>query len=123
MSGDIAALAGVDELARRQLDAYNRADLEAFCACYHPEVTVIDHRGQPSTVGMEAFRAGYGAMFAANRDVFAEVTERLLLPPHVVERERWARVDRATGVASGGQVLVRYTAQDGLIRWVEFLKA
>ena len=122
MSADVQPHAPVDELARRQLDAYNRADLDAFCACYHPEVTVIDHRGAPTTVGMEAFRAGYGGMFAANRDVFAEVTARLLLPPHIVERERWARVDRTTGVASGGEVLVRYSEQDGRIRWVEFLK-
>ena len=33
-------------LSRRQLDAYNRADLEAFCECYHREVCVLDAAGE-----------------------------------------------------------------------------
>ena len=39
-----------------------------------------------------------------------------MLVPHVVERERWSRVSRATGQTTGGTVLVRYTVADGLIR-------
>ena len=36
----------IARLASRQLEAYNRADLEAFCACYHPNVLVYDAQGQ-----------------------------------------------------------------------------
>jgi hypothetical protein len=108
-------------LAQLQLIAYNRADLEAFCACYHPEVTVLDAEGQVSLQGQVAFRARYGEMFATHVEVKAEVTERMVLEPHVIERERWSRVERATGLHRGGWVLVRYSEADGLIRWVQFL--
>lgn len=110
------------ELARRQIEAYNRADLDAFCACYHPAVTVLDHTGAITCAGMEAFRAGYQEMFGACLEVHAQVIDRVLLAPHVVEHERWSRVVRATGEVRSGVVLVRYTEQDERLRWVEFLK-
>jgi hypothetical protein len=109
-------------LSRGQLDAYNRADLDAFCACYHPEVTVMDEAGSVTRRGMAEFRAGYAVMFGKHDAVHAEVTERMALGRHVVERERWSRRDRESGAVSGGEVLVRYTEVDGLIRWVEFLR-
>lgn len=109
-------------LSHRQLAAYNRADIDAFAACFHSDVVVLDHTGARSIEGIDAFRAKYGAMFAQHRDVFAEVSERVVLGAHVVELERWSRTERSTGVSSSGTVIVRYTEQDGLIRWVEFLR-
>ena len=108
-------------LARRQLAAYNAADLDAFCACYHPVVRVLEADGTVRSEGMEAFRARYAGLFEAYRDVRAEVDARLTLGPHVVEREAWTRTHRGTGERSDGQVLVRYTARDGTIALVEFL--
>jgi hypothetical protein len=32
----------IERLAQQQLDAYNRADLNAFVACYHPEVRILN---------------------------------------------------------------------------------
>lgn len=110
-------------LARRQLDAYNRADLDAFCACYHSNVEVLDADGSVSVRGMSAFRERYAGLFARFAEVTGTVTERLVLAPHVVEREEWSRVDRTTRERVGGVVLVRYTERDELLRWVEFLKA
>ncbi len=109
-------------LSRRQLAAYNRADLEAFCDCYHADVCVLDATGQRTLEGIDAFRARYGAMFASHRDVAATVSERIVLGPHCVERERWSRVALDTGARSEGEVLVRYTEHEGRLRWVEFLR-
>ena len=109
-------------LSRRQLDAYNRADLEGFCACYHPDIEVLDAEGKVSQRGMEAFRARYATMFATFRDVRASVDQRVVLSPHVVERERWSRVHRETGEETSGVVLVRYTEVEGLLRYAEFLR-
>ena len=108
-------------LARRQLEAYNAADLDAFCACYHPDVRVLEADGTVRTQGMDAFRARYAGLFADYRDVRAEVDARLTLGPHVVEHETWMRTHRGTGVRSSGEVLVRYTARDGTIALVAFL--
>ena len=108
-------------LSREQLDAYNRADLDAFCACYHPEVAVLEEDGTVRSRGMEAFRERYAGLFGRFEAVRAEVTERLLLGRHVVERERWSRRDRQTGEVSAGEVIVRYTERDGRIAIAEFL--
>jgi hypothetical protein len=108
-------------LSKRQLEAYNRADLDAFCACYHPDVEVMGEDGAVSTRGMEQFRARYADRFGKSRDVKAEIHVRVALGRHVIEREAWSRVDRETGAPASGEILVRYTERDGLIRWVEFL--
>lgn len=112
----------VERLSTLQLSAYNAADVDAFCACYHPEVVVMGHDGAVRMAGMAAFRESYGRMFAEHEGVGAAVDTRLALGPHVVERERWWRTNRATGVRTEGVVLVRYTADEGRIRWVEFLR-
>lgn len=109
-------------LSHAQLAAYNAADVDAFCACYHPDVRVLDADGRATLEGLAAFRERYATMFRENREVHAVVHGRLLLPPHVVEAEAWSRVNVATGEASAGEVLVRYTERDGRIAVVEFLR-
>lgn len=109
-------------LSIAQLAAYNAADLDAFCACYHADVRVLDADGNVTLAGMEAFRERYGTMFREHREVSATVSARLCLPPHVVEQERWSRVSLATGERSGGEVLVRYTEREGRLAVVEFLR-
>ena len=48
----------ISELAARQLAAYNASDLDAFVACYHEDIQVLD--GEEETVrGRENFRERY----------------------------------------------------------------
>ena len=112
----------VEELAQRQLDAYNRADLDAFCACYAPNVLVLDESGDVSLRGREAMRERYGALFGRFRDVRADLVDRVACGPHAVDHERWSRVDRGSGAESSGEILARYTLRDGLIAVVQFLR-
>ena len=70
---------------------------------------------------MTAFRRGYERLFAEFREVRATVTDRLVSGRHVVEHEHWSRVTPA-GEREEGELLVRYTEQDGLIAVVEFLR-
>ena len=112
----------VAELAARQLEAYNRADLEAFCACYHDQVRVLDEDGRPTMEGLPVFRERYGAMFEKLTEIAAEVETRIVLGSHCVDLEHWSRVDPETGERSTGTVLVRYTERDGKLAIVEFLR-
>ena len=48
----------IAELAQRQLAAYNTADLDGFCACYHPQVAVWDDTS-------ETLRRRCGQMYRA----------------------------------------------------------
>jgi hypothetical protein len=109
------------DLSTRQLDAYNRSDLDAFCACYHPAVRVLEWDGRVRLEGMDAFRERYDGLFRDYTDVQASVSQRILLGTHVVEHERWSRRERATGLVTSGEVIVRYTLLDGTIGIAEFL--
>ena len=111
----------VVQLAKRQLDAYNAADLDAFCACYHADVTVLDADGVVTVRGIDAFRARYAGLFREFTDVHAEVDARLVLGAHVVEREHWSRRNRTSNEVTRGSVLVRYTERDGSIAIAQFL--
>ena len=96
--------------------------MDAFCSHYHPDIEVFDASGTCTLRGMPDFRARYAEMFASHRDVRGIVDQQIILPPHIVERETWSRVSLATGVRTEGVVLVRYTEQDGKIRFAEFLR-
>ena len=109
----------IARLANRQLEAYNRADLEAFCACYHPNVLVYDTQGQITVKGAEAFRAHYAPMFAQGK-FGAEVPERIIMGEHCIDREIYWREAIEGREASNGEVLVRYRLIDNLIGEVQF---
>lgn len=109
----------IRQLVQAQLDAYNAADLDAFVACYHPEVVVLEG-DEVSISGREAFRERYRDLFA-NWTFGATVPERMVVGIHCVDRERYWCVDPETAERSEGELLVRYSAADGLIVRVQFL--
>lgn len=106
-----------EELSDRQLDAYNRADLDAFCSCYAEDVRV--YFGEELEIeGLADFRSRYEAKFAAG-NFGATVPRRLVLGSHCVDEEHyWSGLgtDRTEGV-----LLVSYTLADGKISRVRFL--
>ncbi|MCB9778565.1 MAG: nuclear transport factor 2 family protein [Alphaproteobacteria bacterium] len=109
----------IEALAARQLAAYNAGDLDAFVACYHPDVAVFE--GEEQTVaGRAELRERYADLFAAG-GFGASVPQRLAAGPHCVDLERWWRVRADTGERREGELLVRYTARDGFIGTVQFL--
>ncbi len=109
----------IEHLAQQQLDAYNRSDLEAFVACYHPDVRVFngDHL---SVSGIDGFRQRYESLFSTWQ-FGASVPQRIALNTHCVDFETWWRVDPSSGERSEGQILVRYEERDGRIGTVQFL--
>ena len=111
------------ELSDRQLAAYNAADLEAFCACYHQHVRVLDEDGNATCEGMEAFRARYAALFGSCSEVRAAIQQRIALGRSVVELEVYQRRPHDSGLLEEGEVIVRYTERGGLIATAQFIKA
>ena len=67
-------------LIQRQLDAYNAQDLDAYVACYAPDVVVASLNGAVTETGREALRARYAKAFAAFPELGASTGERNLLP-------------------------------------------
>jgi hypothetical protein len=109
----------IERLAQQQLDAYNRADLDAFVACYHPDVRVLS--GDEQTINsIDEFRERYQELFS-EWQFGATVPQRIALNTHCVDFEEWWRIDPSTGERSEGQILVRYEEREGLIGTVQFL--
>lgn len=76
------------DMAQRQLDAYNARDIEAFLACYAPDVEVRDFPSGALTMeGREAMRARYGDMFARCPDLHARLVSRTAKDQVVIDTE------------------------------------
>jgi hypothetical protein len=105
------------DVVRRQVDAYNRQDLEAFLSCYAPGCPVEDDERGVIVQGMDELRVFYGDYFRDHPGLRAEIRGRLTCGPYVVDSEvvRW----------DGGEErgLVVYRIQDGLIAHVRFLES
>ncbi len=112
-------MADISDLATRQLAAYNASDLDAFVACYHEDIRVLD--GEEETLrGREAFRERYRGLFEL-WSFGAEVPRRVHVGQHCVDYETWWRIDPDSGERSEGVLLVRYVERDDLIGLVQFL--
>lgn len=108
----------IEDLAQRQLTAYNAGDLNAFVACYHEDIVVLND-DEDSLRGRDAFRERYAPLFTDCK-FGAEVPQRFGVGDHCVDYETWWRIDPTTGERTEGSVLVRYSARDGLIGVVQF---
>jgi len=106
-------------LAARQLQAYNDSDLDAFVACYHPEVVVYDGE-EVIAEGRAAFRERYTDLFT-RWDFGASVPTRVHHADHCIDLEDYWRVDPDSGERRDGRVLVHYQLRDGHIGAVRFL--
>ncbi len=84
-------MADISELADRQLAAYNASDLDAFVACYHEDVRVLDCE-EETLRGREALRERYRGLFEL-WSFGAEVPRRVHLNQHCVDYETWWRID------------------------------
>ncbi len=74
---------------QRQLDAYNARDLQAFVACYSPDVQVFR---PPAAEAAMTGRAALAAYYAEHRfklpALHAELLNRMVLGHKVVDHER-----------------------------------
>ncbi len=107
------------DLAQRQLDAYNARDLEAFAACYHPEVEVRDFpSGELRLTGHAALRERYGPMFRERTALHADVVQRIAQGQVVIDQER------VRGLSDAGEVeaVAIYEVDGDTIRRVWFVR-
>lgn len=76
------------QAAQSQLDAYNAHDIDAFVACYHPEVELFDlESGERRGRGRDEMRETYGPLFAHHPDLHATVTTRSIVGNFAFDHE------------------------------------
>lgn len=107
-----------EQIVQRQLDAYNRRDLDAFAATYAADVKLHMHPDTVRTSGMAELRKDYGLFFAENPKLHATITKRIVQGNFVIDQEH------VTGIEGGGEIraVAIYYIRDGKIQNVWFIR-
>lgn len=104
-----------EQLAQRQLEAYNARDIDAFCACYAETVEVWRMPAtEPAIRGMAKFRETYVERFKSP-NLHAKILQRIALGSKVVDQEYVVGIKDVPV-----EVIVVYEAEAGRIRKVWF---
>ncbi len=105
------------QIAQRQLNAYNAGNVDAFVGYYHSEVEVYQFPNTLRYTGREKMRGNYAGFFEKNPKLHCELTERIVLGNKVIDREH------ITGLSSGGSfdAVAIYEIEAGMIRRVYFI--
>ena len=74
-------------VVQRQLDAYNRRDLDAFVQTLSPDVEVVDFPYHTRLTGIQAVRAVYADLFERRSHLHARVASRMAVGDYVVDDE------------------------------------
>lgn len=106
-----------DDPVERQVQAYNRRDLEGFLECYADEACIRDSQGKVLLKGHADIRARYAALFRSHPELHASVEGRLRAGEWTVDEER---------VVLHGlpvHLLVAYRVEAGFIHDVVMLRS
>jgi hypothetical protein len=71
-----------------QLRAYNARDIDAFVACYSPDIVIEDAVGTLVMRGRDQLTAEYASFFEGHPDLHVDVVARLTIGEHVIDEER-----------------------------------
>lgn len=108
------------DIVQAQLDAYNRRDLKAFCACFAADAQIFElGASDPSTRGITAIRERYDALFRASPNLLSEVITRTAFGRAVVDLER---ITGRNGSVEPFEILAIYEVVDGRIARVHFVR-
>jgi len=103
----------------RQLDAYNRRDIDAFVACYAPATAVEDAVGGLLMQGRDALRNAYGELFRESPELHVEIAKRIQVGDYVIDEEL---VTGRRGATEALHAAVVYHVADGLIDHIRLIR-
>jgi hypothetical protein len=105
-------------LVQRQLDFYNRRELDGFCSCYHKDIQMMNLiSNQVTCRGIDEFKKIYLNLFASSPKLNCELKSRLVFDSSVIDEEF---VTGAAKYPEGLHISVIYGFRDGLIDRVWF---
>jgi imidazolonepropionase-like amidohydrolase len=104
-------------LVQRQLNAYNRRDLESFLESYSEDVEIYDSPNEQQLKGKVSMRESYRVLFEKSPQLHCELVNRIALGDTVVDQERVTGLQGKTVEA-----IAIYTIKDGKISRVTFAR-
>jgi hypothetical protein len=108
------------DVVQRQLEAYNRRDIDAFCSQFAPDGQLFELGAATSaTTGITAIRERYRNLFDNSPALQSVVLNRTVLGRAVVDLER---ITGRNGSAEAVDFLAIYEVIGGLIVRVHFVR-
>lgn len=108
------------DVVQRQLDAYNRRDLEAFLSVFTDDAQATElGAAAPTLTGKDQLRSRYRELFANSPELHSEVITRTGFAHVVVDLER---ITGRNGSREIYEVLAIYEVSHGLISRVHFVR-
>ncbi len=103
----------------RQVDAYNRRDIDAFLSCYALDTVIEDATGTVIVQGHDAMRAAYSELFRRSPNLRAEIATRICVGEYVVDEER---IKGRRGSTEEIRVVAVYHVAAGVIDHVRLIR-
>ena len=104
-----------EEIAQRQLVAYNAHDLEGFLAVYSKDVKLYNFPNELILEGIDQMRDRYATRFES-ANLYAEIVNRSVMGDYIIDQER------VTGIGSSEvDATVIFHVSEGLIDKVWFI--
>jgi hypothetical protein len=105
-------------VVRRQYQAYNARDADAYAACFAPDCVISNLNGQTVLHGAPAIRERYAEIFSSHPENKTTLLHRIALGDVVIDHEVIQRgPDREPF-----QIVAIYTIRDDRIARVDFVK-
>lgn len=109
------------DVVQRQLETYNRRDLDGFCALFADDAQIFDLGATvPTFIGKEAIRVRYRDLFERSPALHSIVLNRTALGRVVVDLEHITGRNGSPGVFA---VLAIYEVDAAKIQRVHFARA
>ncbi len=105
-----------EDLAQRQLNAYNFRNIDAFLEPYADDVEVYSFPDQLQFKGKEAMRKGYAQMFENTPNLHCELVSRIVQGNTVIDQERVQMGNRVL------EAIAIYHIENGKIKKVYFMQ-
>lgn len=105
-----------EALVQRQVDAYNKRDLEAFLDSYADDAEAFNFPARLMGSGKKVFRDIYGELFSQTPDLSVVISKRIVQGRFVIDEEH---------VTAGGKKIKAtaiYQIEPGKIRRVWFIE-
>jgi hypothetical protein len=76
-----------EQIVQKQVEAYNKHDLDAFLGFYSPDVKLYDFPDKERSSGVAALRKTYGKLFADNPRLKVDIPKRIVQGDTVIDQE------------------------------------
>ncbi|WP_299682573.1 nuclear transport factor 2 family protein [uncultured Dokdonia sp.] len=103
-------------IIKKQLDAYNARDIEAFLATYSNNAQLFDFPDKKTNEGKQELRTIFDAFFKRTPDLHVEIKNRIIIGNKVIDEEY------VTANGNNFNAVAIYEVQNGKITKVTFIR-